>query len=338
MAKNEEKKMTLEEYQKKYSKPQNVKAARTFLFIFAAAIGIIVFVCLFFVVMRLFELHKIAGYCGIAIALLIYIFVYIVPLVKITKTKAFITNVDSRNAKEAQRYNRELRNEIADKMIDFTANTEGVGWYNTERVGRLAIARQAKNDKDVKKTLTEIYDTDVRSISNKMIRDHALKVGLTTALSQSEKIDTLFVVAYNLSLIKDLVFLFGYRPSDARLAKIYRSVIADALIAYGLGSATGSFASVASKFGGAALEGVPFLGAALGTIVDSVAQGIINSTLTVMIGYQTKKYLKNEYHLQDILDEIVIDEAKELSDEKEMVKSLSDEIKASAKKKAPLAA
>ena len=59
--------------------------------------------------------------------------------------KAFITNVDSSNASKAQKYNRELRNSIADKMIDFKANTEGVCWYSDELIGKLAIARQTKN-------------------------------------------------------------------------------------------------------------------------------------------------------------------------------------------------
>ena len=44
--KKEEGKLTLEEYQKKYSKPVNEKLAKTFLFVFAAAIGIIIFFCL----------------------------------------------------------------------------------------------------------------------------------------------------------------------------------------------------------------------------------------------------------------------------------------------------
>ena len=68
-------------------------------------------------------------------------------------------------------------------------------------------------------------------------------------------------------------------------------------------------------------------------IIDSAAQGIINSTLTVLIGFQTKKYLKKEYHLQDILDEIELDEEKELDSEKEMVESLREDIKNKAKKK-----
>ena len=335
MSKNKvDKKMTLEEYEKKYSRPENIKAAKTFLFIFAASIGIIIFVCLFFLVLRLFDIHKIAGYVGISVATIIYIFVYIIPIIKISNTKSFITNVDASNASKAQKYNRELRNSIADKMIDLKANTEGVSWYSDELIGKLAIARQTKNDKETKNVLTQIYDKDVRSASNKMIRDHALKVGITTALSQSEKVDTLFVAAYNLSLIKDIVFLYGYRPSDAKLAKIYQSVIVDALIAYGVGNATGSMATTAvTKFGGKAVEGIPFLGSALGTIIDSVAQGIINSSLTVLIGFQTKKYLKKEYHLQDILDEIELDDEKEQESEKEMVESLKEDITNKAKKK-----
>ncbi len=326
-----EKKLTLEEYQKKYSKPENIKVAKTFLFVFAASIGVIVFMALFFVVSRLFEIHKIAGYSGAVIAVILYFVIYIIPLVKMTKTKSFIVNVDASNAKEAQKYNRELRNDIADKMIDFTASTGGIGWYNSERIGRLAIARQTKNDNETKKVLTEIYDIDVKNVSNKIIRDHALKVGVTTALSQSKNIDTLFVVAYNLSLIKDIVFLYGYRPSDAKLAKIYQVVIINSLIAYGLGA--GSVSTAASKFGGKALEGIPLLGKSIGTIIDSVAQGMINSTLTAIIGFQTKKYLKKEYHLQDMLDEIEIDDESEETAEQEMVESLKEEIKHKAKEK-----
>lgn len=336
MGKNKEtKKMTLEEYEKKYSKPENIKAAKTFLFLFAAGIGVIIFASLFFIVMKLFEIHEYAGYAGILVAVIVYIFIYIVPVVKIGKTKSFITNVDSRNAKNAQKYNRELRSEIASKMIDFKANTEGVSWYSDELIGRLAIAKQTNNDKEIKHVLTEIYDKDVRKASNKMIRDHAFKVGVTTALSQSEKVDTLFVAAYNLSLIKDIIFLYGYRPSDSKLARIYQTVITEALISYGIGNATGSMATTAvTKFGGKVVDKIPLLGSAIETIIDSAAQGIINSSLTVLIGFQTKKYLKNEYKLQDILDEIDLSDETDLETEKEMVDSLKEDIKKTTNKKA----
>ena len=332
----EEGKLTLEEYQKKYSKPVNEKVAKTFLFVFAAAIGIIIFFCLFLIVLRLFDLHQIAGYVGIPVAVLIFIFVYIVPLVKIHQAKPFITNVDSRNAKEAKKYNKALRESIADKMIDLKAKTTGVIWYSEANVGKLAIARQTHDDKGLKDALTEVYETDVKTAANKMIRDHAVKVGITTALSQNEKIDTLFVITYNLNLIKDLIYLYGFRPSDTQLMKCYQAVIADALVAYGLGNATGAIATGVVKKMGSVVDKVPVLGSMVSTVIDSVTQGLVNASLTVLIGFQTKKYLMKEYHLQDILDTVVLPTDEEEEEEASMLMdSIKQDITVTAKKGKP---
>lgn len=326
-------KLTLEEYQRKYSKPVNEKMAKTFLFVFAAAIGIVVFFCLFLIVLRLFEIHKIAGYVSIPVAVLIFIFVYVVPLVKIHEAKPFITNVDSSNAREAQKYNKALRENIADKMIDLKAKTQGVTWYSEANVGKLAIARQTHDDKGLKDALTQTYETDVKEAANRMIRDHAFKVGVTTALSQSDKIDTLFVVTYDLSLIKDLIYLYGFRPSDTQLMKCYQSVIADALIAYGLGNATGALATGVVKKMGNMAESVPILGGLVSTVIDSVTQGVVNASLTVIIGFQTKKYLMKEYRLQDILDTVELPtEEEEAQEASELMDSIRKDIAATAKK------
>ena len=338
----EEKKMTLEEYQKKYSKPVNEKLAKTFLFIFAAAIAIIIIFCLFSLVVKVYEVcnkNIIAIYISVPIALLIFIAIYVVPLVKIHQAKPFITNVDSQNVRQAKKYNKMVRESIADKMIDLKAKTQGVTWYSEQMVGKLAIARQTHDDKALRKALSETYETDVKAAANKMIRDHAFKVGLTTALSQNEKIDTLFVVTYDLNLIKDLIYLYGFRPSDAKLVKIYQSVIADALIAYGLGNATGSIATGVVKKMGKVVDNIPVLGSAISTVIDSVAQGIINSTLTVIIGFQTKKYLIKEYHLQDILEDVIISIEEEEKEAEEMASALKEDItKASKGKKTPATA
>ena len=329
--KDENKKMTLEEYQKKYSKPYNEKAAKSFLFIFACAIGIIIIFCLFSICSKIYDMNKIAGYVAIGISVLIYLVVYVIPLIKIKNTKSFITNVNSDNAKEAKKYNKKLREDIADKMIDLSQKADDISWYSEEKVGKLAIARQTGNDQGLKDALTETYKTDVKKASNKMIRDHALKVGVTTAISQNEKVDTLFVVIYNLSLIKDIVFLYGFRPNDRQLAKIYKTVIADAVIAYGLGNATGSMASGIVKKMGKGLDGIPILGSAINTVIDSVAQGVINSTLTVLIGFQTKKYLMKEYKLQNILDDVIVTDEELENEAIEMSNNLKKDIKEESK-------
>ena len=330
--KDENKKMTLEEYQKKYSKPYNEKAAKSFLFIFGAAIGIIIIFCLFNICYKIYEMNKIAGYISIGVAVLVYLFIYVIPLLKIKNTKSFMTNVDSDNVKEAKKFNKKLREDIADKMIDLSQKAEDVKWYSEERIGKLAVARQTHNDELLKESLTDAYKTDINKACNKMIRDHALKVGVTTAISQNEKIDTLFVVMYNLSLIKDIIFLYGFRPNDRQLSKIYRNVIGDAIIAYGLGNATGSMASGVVKKMGKGLDGLPLIGSAINTVIDSVAQGVINSTLTVMIGVQTKKYLLKEYKLQNILDNVIITEEELAKEAKELSSNLKEDIKEESKK------
>jgi len=306
LAIQDNKKMSLEDYMNKYnSKPQNMKAVRTFLFLLSASIGIIIVTCLFFMVVKLFELHEIAGYCGIGVAVLIFIFVYIIPLIKIRQTKAFMTVVDERNARQAQRYNKMLREEIADKMIDFHSKTDNIGWYTDSNIGKLAIARNQKNDAELKKALTDVYNTDVKKNVKRIISEHALKVGFSTAVSQSDKLDTLFVTCYDLDLIKQIVMMYGYRPSDAKLVKIYKTVITNALVSFGVQSSGKELVKGAfTKIGAKTTKEIPILGGILGTVIESTAQGILNASLTVLIGYQTKKYLRDEYHYQDILDNI----------------------------------
>ena len=320
-------KMTLEEYKAKYSKPQNTKAIKFGLFLFAASIGIVIFSCLLLVVLRVFEINEIAGYISIGVAVLLFVFLYILPLVKIHKYRPFMTNINSRTAREAKRHNRELRNEIADKMIEFNGKVEGLSWYDEILVGKLAIARQNNNNEEIKEILTKIYDTSVKQQASRIISSHALKVGLITAASQSEKLDTAFVAIYELGLIKDLVYLYGFRPSDAKLMKIYRNVVVNSLLSYGVSvSSTG----LISKGLSATFEGLPLLGSLISTAISSVSQGVINGVMTGIIGIQTKKYLIKEYNLQNILDDIELDNEEE---DKKLIEDIYNEINKNAKNK-----
>jgi len=187
----------------------------------------------------------------------------------------------------------------------------------------------------LKETLTTIYSTDVKTASNRMIREHAVKIGITTALSQSDKLDTVFVLLYELDLIKQLVMLYGYRPSDAKLLKIYRTVLTNALIAYGIQSTTANIATGVTKKIGDIAGSIPVLGAAIGTVIDCTSQGVINSSLTVVIGIQTKKYLKEEYHLQDMLDNVEFEDETSEEDEKELINSVRTEVSGNKKKPEP---
>ncbi len=324
-------KMTIYDYEQKYVKRQNVRGAKFLLRFMAAIIGVFLLVVLALVSLRVYDVNKYAGYGVGAACLVLYICVYIVPTVKILHAGYFVTNVNGFTARKAQRHNKKLRHDIADKMIDLTAKVEGVGWYDSEVVGRMAIALKTNDEEKLKGCLTELYKGSVKKSARSLIRKCSLKSAAFSAVSQSAKIDAAIVVIINLQLIKDIVFLYGFRPSDARLVKIFATVISNALVAYGLGTANIGGAVV--KTMGSAVKGIPILGSAISALVDSSVQGLVNGTLTTVIGYQTIKYLNKEYRLQNILDGIDVSETEaELSED---CTELESELKSRKKKLAP---
>ena len=308
--KNEaEGKLTIYEYEQKYTKRENARGARLALALIAAAIGVFLFFCLFSITMRVYDINKYAGYGAAGASALVYIFLFIVPLIKILKTDYFIVNVNAKTAAAAKSHNKKVRRNIADKIIDLTGKVDGVGWYDSEIVGKLAIAVKTDNDKEIMNNLSALYSGSVKKSAKEMIFKSSLKSGMYSALSQTNKVDSMLVAVLNLQLIKDLIFLYGFRPSDTKLVRIFARVLQNSLIAYGLGGVKIGNSVVQTM--GSAVRGIPLLGSAISTIVDSSVQGLTNGVLTTVIGYQTIKYLNTEYKLQEILDGIEIVESEE---------------------------
>lgn len=320
---NEDEKLTIYEYEQKFSKRENARGAKLLLALIASAIGVFLFFCLFSVTMRVWDINMYAGIGVAAASVLVYIFLFIVPLVKILKTDYFIVNVNARTAKEAKSHNKKVRRNIADKIIDLTGKVEGVGWYDSETVGKLAIAVKNNDEKGIMKNLSELYSGSVKKSAKELIFKSSVKSGMYSALSQTNKVDAMLVAVLNLQLVKDLIFLYGFRPSDAKLVRIFARILQNSLIAYGLGGAKIGNSVVQTM--GNAVRGIPLLGSAISTLVDSSVQGLTNGVLTTVIGYQTIKYLNNEYRLQEILDGVEIVETEE--EFKEACDELEKELK-----------
>lgn len=300
-------KMSIYEYEQRYTKRQNVRGAKRIVRFFAAVIGIFLFVLLALTALKIYELNQYAGYAAAGVFLILYVIVFLIPLFKILKTDYFITNVNAFSAKAAQKHNKKLRHEIADKIIDLTAKVEGVGWYDSEVVGRLAIALKTGEEEKLRKGLNELYFGCIKKSAKDLILKSSLKSAAYSAVSQARGVDAALVIVVNIQLIKDLVYLYGFRPSDAKLAKIFARVIQNSLVAYGLGGS--NFGSGVIKTMGSAVRDIPLLGSAISALVDSSVQGLVNGTLTTVIGYQTIRYLNKEYRLQDILDGVDVSQS-----------------------------
>lgn len=324
-------KMSIYDYEQRYVKRQNTRGARLLIGGAAAVIGVFLFVLLALLALRVYDINEYAGYAAMAVCLLVYILVFVVPLVKILRTGYFVTNVNAFTARKAQRHNRKLRHSIADKMIDLSARVDGVGWYDSETVGKLAVAMKTGNEEGVKRHLTDLYKGSVKKSAKNLIFKSSMKSAAYSALSQTAHIDAALIVVVNMQLIKDIVFLYGFRPSDAKLAKIFVQVIANSLVAYGLGSV--NIGGSVVKTMGDAVRGIPILGSAIAAIIDSSVQGLVSGALTAVIGYQTIRYLNREYHLQDILDGISLDDTE--AEIEETCSELESELK--KKKRRPLA-
>lgn len=320
---NEDNKLTIYEYEQKYSKRENARGARLALVLIAAAIGVFLFFCLFSITMRVYEINEYAGYGVAGVSVIVYILLFIVPLIKILKTDYFIVNVNAHTAREAKRHNKKVRRKIAEKIIELTAKVDGVGWYDSETVGKLAIAVKTGDDKGVMQNLSALYSGSVKKSAKELIFKSSVKSGMYSALSQTNKVDAMLVAVLNLQLVKDIIFLYGFRPSDAKLVRIFARILQNSLIAYGLGGAKIGNSVVQTM--GNAVRGIPLLGSAISTIVDSSVQGLTNGVLTTVIGYQTIKYLNTEYKLQEILDGIEIVETEE--EFKEACEELERELK-----------
>ena len=304
-----EKGISIYEYEEKYVRRQNSRGAKMLVFVLAGVAAVIIIWCLLSITMQLYALNEYAGYVAAGISAVVFIAVYVVPLVKICRSDYFLTNVNSAHAGRAKAHNRRVRRSIALKIVDFNSSVDGAGWYDDKLAGDLSVALKSRDDELLKAALTALYKGKIKRTAHDIIFKNALKSAAYSALSQSSRIDAALVVVVNLQLVKDIVFLYGFRPSDAKLVKIFVTVLQNALIAYGLGSV--KIGNGIVKTMGDAAKGIPILGTAIAALVDSSIQGLTNGTMTAVIGFQTIKYLNREYNLQNILDGVEISQTEE---------------------------
>ncbi len=133
--------------------------------------------------------------------------------------------------------------------------------------------------------LIEFFDRKITPELNSEIYDTAKKIFIITAVSQNSVYDMLGMASANFSLIKRIVEICGFRPSNAQVLRIYTRVLSMTLLA-------GSLEDMDIE------ELVPMitegaLGKALGIVAASAAQGAVNALTTLRIAAITKNYLLN---------------------------------------------
>lgn len=118
-----------------------------------------------------------------------------------------------------------------------------------------------------------------------IIREHAVLVFVSTAISQSGRLDAIVVLVTNFRLVRTLVKHLGYRPPLPILIKIYTQIFLAALIADGIDDL--DVEGIFGQFGFGVLAAIP------GLVVDSILDGTINALFTLRVGFVTRKCLLN---------------------------------------------
>ena len=315
------------------------------------AIKFIIGILIFLVAMASYTIcssfYRINIYAGhisviVVISLIVYFFIY--PIYKLINKTYFILDYDDKNIKKINAHNDKVIVTMAKNIINFSENTKDEKWYNDDLVEELKTNLNSRNIEGLRENMTEIINTSIRDRSNDLIIKWAIKTGVLTAISQSDAIDSLFVIIINLLLVKDLVFLYGFRYSAFRFLKTFIGVFVSSATAYGLQNANlgHSLLSVASSVLGRFVKTssspitipISLVTSAANVVTDSSIQGIGNALMTAFIGYQTIGYLDKEYRLQEILykDEKhkidLLDEQYEFDDTvKSIEKGMKEELK-----------
>ena len=245
-----------------------------------------------------FEINRIFGYvmCGI-LAVLIGIFI-IRPVGKVLGARFFVTDVTNENFDAATRRNYRALKSVAKALIEYNTDPKNIRfrYLTDEKLTALKTALESGDKPALKAALKTAYATDVGGCVNALIWKNAGKVFLTTSISQNDKIDALSVLLVNLSLVKQIVGIYGYRPNYAKLFRVYFTVLRSALLAYGMQNV--NWFNVFGKFFSGVAKKIPFID----TLVDSAVQGTVSSFMTVLVGYKTKRFLCSDYKKQEKLD------------------------------------
>ncbi|MBQ8885699.1 MAG: DUF697 domain-containing protein [Clostridia bacterium] len=318
-----------EEFSASMSDALKQKNEKSFFFGILAVVAVIVLLligALADILTLAFEVNRIFGYAMSAITAILLILFVLRPVCKVLGARFFITDITSEGLNVTKRKNRRALKEVSTALVKYNNDPKNVRfrYLSDENTEAIEAALKSGNSEELRAALKKAYATDVGSCANSMIFKSAGKVFLRTSVSQNDKIDAVSVLLTNLSLIKQIVGIYGYRPSYARLFKIYVSVLRNALIAYGMENV--NWFNVFGKFFSGVAKKVPFVD----TLVDSAVQGTVNAFLTILVGYKTKRYLCSDYKKQE-----KIETTEERGDEEVRIASaLAKEIRKKNKDKA----
>lgn len=340
-------------YQEEVTHSKEEKRNRAILIALSVALYLLGLGVFAIIVQTIYQMNEIAGIV-VAIALLIaYTTCFIVIIVKIFSKHSFDLEFQRRkDGHYSEKNNNKVRWEIAKNIVDQSVVLNYLDKMDDKKVltsketEKIASFRKMQNlvnkypgnkipnsHKEDSINLAESLAISMRKDgviyqkAKSLILKRSLSTGCLTALSQNTMVDASVVVVKNLQLIKDLIWLYGFRPTNAEMTKILEKVVKSVCLSVGLNTMQNGTNMAGKIFN---KDSNNFLVQVLGQALNMGAQFIGNGAMTYMVGKYTINALLRQYRVQDIYRLKSLDDY-EMEMNSSTIKDLNDDIKEEVK-------
>ncbi len=309
-------------YQENVTRSKEEKRTRWILIALSVAIYLLGLGLFAVIVETVYNINNIAGLVTGGILVVLYTICFVVVIVSIFSKHSFDLEFKKRNTGHfSERANNKVRWEMAKNIqeqsvvLSYVENSEKKEFLSkseAEKVDAFTSIHQllekypnhipGSTNPDSQK-LAEFLSISMRKDgviykkAKKLILRRAVSTGCLTALSQNAIVDASVVAIKNVQLIKDLIWLYGFRPTNAEMTKILSRVVRNVCIAIGFNSMPKSTTWASKVFN---KDSSNFLIQLLGQAIDMGAQFLGNGAMTYLVGKYTVNALLSQYRIQDL--------------------------------------
>lgn len=318
------------EYQENVARSKEARRNRLWLIALSFAVYLLGLGIFATIVQTLLQISKILGIVVASILFIIYTICFIVVIVQIYSKQSFDIEMKKKeNYKFSERKNNNVRWSIAKNIkeqsvvLDYLQKEKDKEYLSKNEAEKVEafetiISLASAYNSSVPSYKSEVSATLSTNLSIAMRKDgviykkakslimkRAISTGCLTALSQNAVVDMSIVAVKNMQLIKDLIWLYGFRPTNYEMNKIMMKVLKNVCISIGLNTMPKHVNFISKVFN---KDSNNFFIQLFGHVLDMGAQFLGNGTMTYLIGRYTINVLLNQYHLQEILRQKTLEE------------------------------
>ena len=180
------------------------------------------------------------------------------------------------------------------KPLVAPASTEGPEYeaYLQLLAARLSVSSHAAGRSLETADQIEVVLAEIGKRADALVKAHAGRVFLATAVSQSGRLDVFMVLGIQMQMVWQLAHLYAQRPTIRELLHLYANVAATAFVAGSLEDIDVSeqVAPILSAALPTIAAEVPGLRLAAGLVANAVVTGSANAFLTLRVGMVAKRY------------------------------------------------